>query len=119
MLRFLLFHLALNHNHPPIRLSNDGATVHENSFHDIGSAIAKVLAMFTGELGFETAFVTATSLGEDPFHNVWVIILYAGFVLEMCVILANLTIALAISNIQDMKVDADALRLVKEVMLQR
>ena len=28
----------------------------ESSFHDIGSATAKVLAMFSGEIGFETSF---------------------------------------------------------------
>ena len=37
----------------------------------------------------------------------------------MCVILMNLIIGLAISNIQDLKQNADGFRLVKEVLLQR
>ena len=96
------------------RTDND----HYNSFHDIGSAMAKVLAMFTGELGFETAFTTSTSFAEDPMYSMFVFILYLWFIFEMCVILMNLLIGLAISNIQDMRVNADALRLVKEVLLQ-
>ncbi len=42
---------------------------HYNSFHDIGSATAKVLTMFTGELGFETAFTSATNFVNDPWYN--------------------------------------------------
>ena len=37
----------------------------------------------------------------------------------MCIILMNLTIGLSISNIQDLRKNADGLRLVKEVLLQR
>ena len=33
-------------------------------------------------------------------YNLTVIILYSAFILEMCIILMNLTIGLAISNIQ-------------------
>ena len=42
-----------------------------NSFHDFGSATGKVMAMFTGELGFETAFSSATNLAEEPGYNTW------------------------------------------------
>ena len=45
--------------------------------------------------------------------------LYLYFVIEMCIILMNLTIGLSISNIQDLRKNADGLRLVKEVLLQR
>ncbi|TRY70665.1 hypothetical protein TCAL_09681 [Tigriopus californicus] len=90
-----------------------------NSFHDLGSATAKVMAMFTGELGFETAFSAATNLSSSPVYNSFVMILYVAFIVEMAVILMNLIIGLAISNIQDLRNNADALRLVKEVLLQR
>ena len=45
--------------------------------------------------------------------------LYLFFVIEMCIILMNLTIGISISNIQDLRKNADGLRLVKEVLLQR
>ena len=48
--------------------------------------------MFTGELGFETAFTSATCLANEPMYNFWIIVLYAGFILEMCIILMNLVI---------------------------
>lgn len=74
-----------------------------NSFHDLGSATAKVMAMFTGELGFETAFSAATNLSTHAFYHFWIIVLYAVFIMEMCIILMNLLIGLAISNIQDLR----------------
>ncbi len=43
-----------------------------NSFHDIGSATGKVFAMFTGELGYETAFSYATTFEKEPvYYNIW------------------------------------------------
>ncbi len=90
-----------------------------NSFHDLGSASAKVMAMFTGELGFETAFSEATSFQSEPLYTLWIIILYVWFIIEMCVILMNLLIGLSISNIGEIRQNADALRLTKEVVLQR
>lgn len=91
-----------------------------NSFHDLGSAIAKVLAMFTGEIGYETAFSWATDWsGKTPYYNMAITVLYTVFIVEMCIVIMNLTIGLAISNIQDMRHNADALRLVKEVLLER
>ena len=58
------------------------------------------MAMFTGELGFETAFSSATSLSTDTAYNFFVIMLFAGFTIEMCIILMNLLIGLAINDIQ-------------------
>jgi hypothetical protein len=99
---------------------NDTCLEHQiNSFHDLGSASAKVMAMFTGELGFETAFSQSTSFYNDPMFTAWVIFLYVWFILEMCIILMNLLIGLSISNIQEMRQNADALRLTKEVVLQK
>ncbi len=40
-----------------------------NSFHDIGSATGKVFAMFTGELGFETAFTSSTTFDNEPVYH--------------------------------------------------
>ena len=109
----IAFHVTLGDG------SQLGETMFRNSFHDLGSATAKVMAMFTGELGFETAFSGATNLADDPLYNSFVLLLYATFIMEMSVILMNLIIGLAISNIQDLRQNADALRLVKEVLLQR
>ena len=58
------------------------------------------MAMFTGELGFETAFSSATNLSRDTAYNFFIIVLFAGFIIEMCIILMNLLIGLAISDIQ-------------------
>ncbi len=44
--------------------------------------------------------------------------LFSLFIIEMVIILMNLIIGLAISNIQEMRQNADALRLAKEVLLQ-
>ncbi len=57
-----------------IVLGDDKYTENElyNSFHDIGSAIGKVFAMFTGELGFETAFSYAVNFYTEPvWYNMW------------------------------------------------
>lgn len=61
------------------------------------SSVSKVMAMFTGELGFETAFTAATNLCKDPLYNIWIIILYGGFIFEMCIILMNLVSCLCCS----------------------
>ena len=62
------------------------------------------MAMFTGELSFETIMVDVTRWdrgnNEDIASNVFLGIFYVWFVFEMCVILMNLTIGLSISNIQ-------------------
>ena len=51
-------------------------------------------------------------------NGFWMLALFSYFVIEMVVILMNLIIGLAISNIQEMRQNADALRLAKEVLLQ-
>ena len=51
--------------------------------------------------------------------DITIFCLYLFFVIEMCIILMNLTIGISISNIQDLRKNADGLRLVKEVLLQR
>ena len=62
------------------------------------------MAMFTGELSFETIMVEVTRWdkgnSEDIVSNVFLGIFYVWFIFEMCVILMNLTIGLSISNIQ-------------------
>ncbi len=90
----------------------------ESSFRDLGSSVVKVLTMFTGELGFETTFKNTTRQVQSTkklprfktydfrldHGNIWTnlstLILYAVFIIEMCIILMNLTIGLSISNIQ-------------------
>ena len=93
----------------------------EGGFADLGTSIAKIFTMFTGELGFESTFATHTRLDveQDRIYNFFILILYCYFIIEMCIILMNLTIGIAISNIQDLRKNADGLRLVKEVLLQR
>ena len=93
----------------------------EGGFADLGTSIAKIFTMFTGELGFESTFATHTRLDQeqDRLYNFFILILYCYFIIEMCIILMNLTIGIAISNIQDLRKNADGLRLVKEVLLQR
>ena len=77
-----------------------------NSFKDIGSSIVKVLTMFTGDMGFDTTFANATKfkgIGENwdqMYNNGLIFILYSFFLVEMCIILMNLTIGISISNIQ-------------------
>ncbi|CAB4058015.1 unnamed protein product [Lepeophtheirus salmonis] len=83
----------------------------------LGSATAKVLAMFTGEIGFEAAFKSSTTFKENFKFHLWITIMYTIFVFEMCLTLMNVLIGLAISNIQDLRQKGDALRLVKEVLL--
>jgi hypothetical protein len=51
-------------------------------------------------------------------NGFWILALFSYFVIEMVVILMNLIIGLAISNIHEMRQNADAHRLAKEVMLQ-
>ena len=53
-------------------------------------------------------------------YNTCVLVLFIFFIFEMCIIMMNLIIGLAISNIQDLKQNADGFRLGKEVLgLQR
>jgi hypothetical protein len=75
-------------------------TDEDSAFRDLGSSVVKVLTMFTGELGFETTFKEQTRLDTDPWTHIWILLLYAMFLIEMCIILMNLTIGLSISNIQ-------------------
>lgn len=75
------------------------------SFNDIGSSFLKVLTMFTGDLGFENAFANNTQFSQNfqrhnRFSSLAIYVLYMCFVIEMCVIMMNLTIGLSISNIQ-------------------
>ena len=93
----------------------------ESSFHDIGSAFAKTVTMFTGDLGFETAhgFGELTKLDEQNWFGFLVLSLYIAFICEMSVVLMNQLIGLAICNIQELAEDADGLRLVRDVMLQK
>ena len=70
------------------------------SFSDLGSSVVKVLSMFTGEFSFEDVFRSHTRFDKNFETNIFVFVLYAYFLLEMCIILMNLTIGLAISNIQ-------------------
>ena len=91
--------------------------VYEHTLSDIHTSILKILTMFTGELGFESSFVNDTLPNSTLI--IFVMFLYVYFVIEMCVILMNLTIGLSISNIQELQKHADGLRMVKEVLLQR
>lgn len=75
------------------------------SFDDIGSSMLKVLTMFTGDLGYENAFANNTQFSrnfpkENRLSSLAIYLLYMCFVIEMCVIMMNLTIGLSISNIQ-------------------
>ena len=90
---------------------------YERPLSDIHTSILKILTMFTGELGFESSFVNDTLPNSTLI--IFVMFLYVYFVIEMCVILMNLTIGLSISNIQELQKHADGLRMVKEVLLQR
>uniref|UniRef100_A0A0K2T880 Uncharacterized protein n=1 Tax=Lepeophtheirus salmonis TaxID=72036 RepID=A0A0K2T880_LEPSM len=47
-----------------------------SSFNDLGSATAKVLAMFTGEIGFEAAFKSSTTFKENFKFHLWITIMY-------------------------------------------
>ena len=93
----------------------------QNSFHDIGSAIAKTVSMFTGDLGFETenGINSMTNFEKKGWFGFLLMALYIIFIFEMSVVLMNQLIGLAICNIQELAEDADGLRLVKEVMFQK
>ena len=94
----------------------------DSSFRDLGSAMAKTVSMFTGDLGFETeptGFVELTNFEEYNWFALLVLFLYVLFICEMSVVLMNQLIGLAICNIQELAEDADGLRLVKEVMFQK
>ena len=91
----------------------------KSSFRDLGSAMAKTVSMFTGDLGFENGFVEWTNFEEYDWFAALVLFLYILFTFEMSVVLMNQLIGLAICNIQELAEDADGLRLVKEVMFQK
>ena len=112
------FHVTLG-DYPTQTFDSECLEKTDNSFHDLGSATAKVITMFIGEYGFETVFSLATNLSNNTFFTVCIIVMYVWFLVHISVILMNLLIGLSINNIQDLRKNADALRLNKEVMLQR
>ena len=112
------FHITLGDYHTQT-LASECLEKTDNSFHDLGSATGKVITMFIGEYGFETVFSLATNLSNNTFFTACIIVMYVWFLVHMSVILMNLLIGLSINNIQDLRKNADALRLNKEVMLQR
>ena len=77
----------------------------DNSFNDIGSTILKIFSMFLSEFSFDQSFQKYTKFYhvesvDETVYNIFVFIFYIWFMFEMCLILMNLTIGTAISNIQ-------------------
>lgn len=78
----------------------------------------KTVVMMIGELEFEDMFYPGKSDGEDPVvHSVTAHLMFFAFVILVTVILMNLLVGLAVSDIQGLQASAGLNRLSRQAEL--
>lgn len=84
------------------------------AFSNIYISILKTIMMMTGELEFEDIFYGENA---DPHYPITAHVMYLAFVLLVTVILMNLLVGLAVSDIQGLQQSAGLDRLVRQAEL--